>query len=172
MISIQTIAGGVIAVTAALGSYKMTANSYEAKISKMETRSATAARVAESKNREIELLGLELMGMVSQRDAARNQELNVVERIITKKVIEYVKNPDAGKCNIPGEFVQLHDTAARGGGVSETSEASGAIDAAPARITDTEVIVVVTDNYNVCHGIRNQLLSLQDWVKLSITLGE
>ena len=88
-------------------------------------------------------------------------------KIVTKEVIKYVQSPSAGKLIIPDEWVRIHDTAAIGpeylqGDPIATSEPNDST----AKITDIEALEIVTNNYSSYHEIYNQLIDLQDWVKL------
>jgi len=88
-------------------------------------------------------------------------------KIVTKEVIKYVQSPSAGKLIIPDEWVRIHDTAAVGpeylqGDPIATSKPNDSA----TKITDIETLEIVTNNYSSYHEIYNQLIDLQDWVKL------
>ena len=88
-------------------------------------------------------------------------------KIVTKEVIKYVQSPSAGKLIIPDEWVRIHDTAAIGPEYlqGEPVAATKPNDSAT-KITDIETLEIVTNNYSSYHEIYNQLIDLQDWVKL------
>ena len=94
----------------------------------------------------------------------RNKKREVVTKYINKEVIKYVQSDIAGKCDLPNEWVQLHDNAARNSITRNTDTTTEPNDSASG-ITDIEVLGVVTDNYQSCHQIRDQLIELQDWAR-------
>jgi len=126
-----------------------------------------AATRASERAREVERLTQDRIALAAELEAARTQEREVVERIVTKEVIRYVQNPDHGQLVLPGDWVRLHDFAAlgAGGGVPGASLPSGGAYADTARVTDADAIAVVADNYGTCHEIRDQLQALQRWVR-------
>lgn len=172
MIPIPTsvVVGAVASVAAFSIGFKVSADLYDSKIQKIRAEQAEVALEAANRNRMIEQLGLELSGIISERNALRNQRRKVVEKVITKKVIEYVQTDVAGQCDIPDEFVRIHDHSASGR-VSGTTEAPGTSPASATGITDTEVLEVVTANYDACHEIRDKLISLQEWTTGAYSLG-
>ena len=97
----------------------------------------------------------------------KKQKNKVHTKIVTKEVIKYVQNPNAGKLIIPTEWVRIHDTAAIGpeylqGDPVTTAEPN----ASASKITDIDALEIVTDNYVSYHEIYNQLIDLQEWVRL------
>jgi len=92
------------------------------------------------------------------------QKQKVVTKYLTKEVIKYVKNDDAGKCVLPYEWVRIHDTAARNSITGDADTTTSTNDIA-ARVTDIDALEVVTDNYQTCNAIRDQLKGLQAWAK-------
>lgn len=96
----------------------------------------------------------------------------ITQRVVTEYVdrIVYVK----GKTNevvkeipvyipadsmLPGGFRLLHDAAVR----SEFPESARSADASPVNTQD--VARTVAENYGTCNEFREQLVSLQDWVR-------
>lgn len=62
--------------------------------------------------------------------------------------------------DLPGGWRLLHDAAARGESVPDTSAIA---DAAP--VTAQDAATTVIDNYAASHEIAQRLISLQDWVR-------
>lgn len=58
-------------------------------------------------------------------------------------------------------WVQLHDAAARG----DDAKTSSYSDGTPSGIADSIALATVVSNYAICHSYRQQLISLQDWVR-------
>lgn len=75
---------------------------------------------------------------------------------ITKEVPIYVPYDS---CTLPGGFRVLHDAAAS----NEFPDASRITDAAS--VNAQVAAGTVVENYATCYQIREQLISLQDWVK-------
>lgn len=150
-----------IAASAASG-WRVTAWYYQSEISDMRADKARAAQQAESANRKIELLGLELAGVVSERDAYRNRKQRTVEIEVSRDVIKYVQNPAIARCDLADDWVRVHDRAASGG-MSEDTQPPGTVDAAARAVTDADALMVVTENYGACRNTQNQLIALQEW---------
>ena len=151
----------VVTIAFSLGA-KLSSMYYGNKISLKDKAIAESILKSEKANREIERLGFELMNNVALLNIERNKESEIVKVEVVKKVIEYVQSPNSGKCDIPASFVRIHNSAT---GLSPNSESSSEINAGAKRITDVDLLPVVTGNYATCIDVRNQLLSLQDWVK-------
>jgi len=81
-------------------------------------------------------------------------------RTITKKVKVYVPYPVDRV--VPFGFVRVLNAAARGEQLPETA---GSADAKPSGVQLSTVASNVAGNYTTCRAVRQQLISLQDWVK-------
>ena len=160
----QVLALVAASLISAASGWKVTSWYYQSQISDMLLDAAQAAQEARDLNDKIEVMGLELAGVVSERDAARRQKARDLQRVITRKVIEYVQNPDIERVYLPSEWVRLHDSAASGR-VPEDADPAGATDDPAVGVTDADAIAVVTDNYGICTDTRNQLIGLQEWAK-------
>lgn len=139
----------------------------EAQIALMRLEAQQAATEASEQARRLERLMQDRIVLAAELEALRNQEREVVERIVTQEVIRYVQSPDHGQLVLPGDWVRIHDAAAlgaRSGLPAATFPSAGAY-ADAARITDADSIAVVADNYGTCHEIRDQLQALQSWVR-------
>ena len=160
----QVLALVAASLISAASGWKVTSWYYQSQISDMLLDAAQAAQEARELNDRIEVMALELSGVVSERDAARRQKARDLQRVVVRKVIEYVQNPDIERVHLPPEWVRLHDTAASGR-MSEDAGPTGATDDTAEGVTDADAIAVVTDNYGICTDTRNQLIGLQEWAK-------
>lgn len=101
----------------------------------------------------------------------QSEQHAVTDRVVTEYVdrIVYVKGKTneivkeipvyiSGHSMLPGGFRLLHDTAVRGGFSISTRSA----DAQPVPTQDAARTIV--ENYGTCNEVREQLLSLQDWI--------
>lgn len=114
----------------------------------------------------IEQLRTEKTQAVMEAATLRQQEQEVVTKTVTKEVIKYVQSDIAGKCDLPNQWVRIHDTAARGQvDLPDDRDSTAESDEDPSGITDIEALSTVTENYGTCQEIRNQLISLQEWVR-------
>ena len=120
---------------------------------------AQAQTKASERLRKIEQLNAENAALVAQNAALRNQEREVITNTITNEVIRYVQTPSATVCALDADGVRIHNAAASGD-VSGLSGPSSGFDASAA-----EVVTTVTANYATCHAVRDQLVSLQEWVR-------
>lgn len=136
-------------------------------IAALRLQAQEAATEASEQAREIERLTQDRIALAAELDALRNQEREVVERIVEKEVIRYVQDPDHGQLVLPGEWVRIHDIAAVGAGSGLPGPAfpSAGSYADAARVTDADSIAVIADNYGTCHAISDQLQALQAWVR-------
>ena len=100
----------------------------------------------------------------SEAITLRNRKREVVTKYVNKEVIRYVQSDNAGKCDLPNQWVSVHDYAARNSIARETRTAPEPNDDASG-ITDIEALGVVTENYQSCHQIRDQLIELQEWAR-------
>ena len=88
----------------------------------------------------------------------------VVTQYINKEVIKYVQADTTGMCDMPAEWVRLHDIAARNN-IAGDADSTAVTNDSAARITDIDALEVVTENYLTCNEVREQLMNLQEWVK-------
>lgn len=121
-----------------------------------QTEIARKQRVVESQR-----LQNNIKDLISQNRQLAEKKQKTVTEYVNKEVIRYVQSPDAGTCQFNDQWVRVYDSAA---GMSETDTAAGT-DADATRITDIEVLENATGNYATCHDIRQDLISLQDWVR-------
>ena len=87
-----------------------------------------------------------------------------VDRIIyvkgkTNEVVKEIPVYIPADSMLPGGFRLLHDAAVR----SDFPESARSADASPVNTQD--VARTVTENYGACNEFREQLVSLQDWVR-------
>ena len=152
-----------LAMSGACG-WRVTAWYYEAEISDMRADKAKSALEASEANRKIELMALDLSAAISERDAARNRQARVVELETTKEVIRYVQNPAIPRCDLPPDWVRIHDTAA-GSELPENAGAARAVDGNARAVTDADALQIVSVNYAIYHRTKNQLIALQEWAR-------
>jgi hypothetical protein len=80
---------------------------------------------------------------------------------IVKYVDKYITKESDTKCVIPNNFVILHDSAAH----SKVPDSARLTNENPSGVTLSTTAKTVTENYATCNEIRDQLSSLQKWVK-------
>jgi hypothetical protein len=137
------------------GGYWVAHLRYSAVIADINTELSEGARLAEKAAKEHS-------NAVVTEAVAVDVQREIVYKTITKEVIKYVQNPDAGKCVIPVDGVQLHDNAATARMPTATTITNGS--PRPA-ITDIELLNKVVDNYETCNAIRDRLTALQSWAR-------
>lgn len=136
----------------------------DAAMSALQRDLADANARASEEARRAEQLAQERTSLAAEAEALRNQEREVVTRTVTQEVIKYVQTPVATSCGPDPEFVRIHDAAASGR-MPGSSDTSGQPDAEADGVTNADLLSVVTDNYSRCQATRDQLLSLQEWVR-------
>jgi hypothetical protein len=81
--------------------------------------------------------------------------------VIIQRVPEFITKESDDRCDVPNGFVVLHDSASK----NEIPDTSSSTDADPSGIKISEVATTVVGNYTTCHEVREQLSSLQEWVR-------
>jgi len=139
-----------------LGTYNLGRNHSEAvaEAERQELRAAHAEEVArlEKLKRRVEIRYMDRVRVVKEKG---EETVKYVEKLVTKE--------DDSKCDISSGFVELHDSAAENR--LPNPGASGSADGTTTGVALSEVGRVIVTNYNVCHQIREQLKSLQEWVR-------
>jgi hypothetical protein len=127
-------------------------------------RIATANNARLTATLDIERLRRQLSGSVAREILAEMDAEAARSQIVTREVIRYVESPDAGRCALPEQWVQIHDNAA---GLPGTVVTAGHADGASAGLagnapplTDADALKVVTANYQTCH---QQLVKARGW---------
>ncbi len=146
-----------------LAGWQVNAWRYQAKISDMQNKALESAKKAENAARKIEELNRDISSRIDENNALKAQKQKIVTRTVNHEVIKYVKS-DVPKCDLSNKWVQLHDAAASGR-VSEISDTASKSNVETPKVTDDQAIITVTENYATCQEVRQQLESLQEWVK-------
>jgi hypothetical protein len=157
---------GVAAVLGAVfaGGYKVASSHYGGIIA--ETRAQHLEAVSEA-NRQSALVNeanRKASAAIAEAEALRNQEREVVTKLITKEVIKYVETDNARECGFTDAGVRLHDAAARGS-MPEIPDTTSVVDDAAIAATNAEIMLTVTDNYKTCNQTADRLTMLQRWLK-------
>lgn len=82
-----------------------------------------------------------------------------------EKIVEYVdryitKEIDS-RCTIPVSVVELHDSAAK----NKLPDTTRVANESPSGVALSTTTKTVVENYNLANEIRQQLISLQDWIR-------
>jgi hypothetical protein len=144
----------------ALSGWRVTSWYYQAEIAQERSERLVEASKAQETARKLEVMALELSGVVSERDAFRHREIRTVERVVNRDIIRIAQS-DAPRCDLSNDWVRVHDKSASG--MPEDTDSSGSITDTPAAITDIDALGVVTTNYAICQDTRATLISLQEW---------
>lgn len=80
--------------------------------------------------------------------------------IVVKEVPVYITNQADQQCRLTTGFATLHDAAAK-----NTEPVMPPDVNAPIKLALSDATTTIVKNYNTCHEIREQLISLQDWVR-------
>ncbi len=166
-LSVTTKIKLILLIVAAAGAFfagwQVNAWRYQAKISDMQNKALESAKKAENDARKIEELNRHITNKIDENNALKAQKQKIVTKTINREVVKYVKS-DTPKCDLSNNWVQLHDAAASGR-VSEISDSASESNAEAPKVTDDQAIITVTENYATCQEVRQQLESLQEWVK-------
>ncbi len=147
----------------ATGGWKATSLYYQAEIAGMRLDKAKAAQEAERLNHALSVAGSALSVAISERDAARLREIEIVEREVYVNVIKYRDLPPVmpvdGVCTLDPAWVRLHDRAA-GSRVPEATSSPGSPDEGAAY---ADALETVTTNYATCNRLRSQVIGWQEF---------
>lgn len=112
---LAVIAGvGILAIGSYAAGWAVNGWKWEAKYDKREANLAVAHAEAVEAARAEERASAAITVTVGDTHAEKEAEIKVVERVVTKKVIEYVQAPYAGKCDLPVSWVRLDTLSAVG----------------------------------------------------------
>jgi hypothetical protein len=125
---------------------------YISKINKIEADSQSLRAELEKKNSEI-IQNVIIEYIDRERIIYKN-------KIVYRDVIKEVLMP--AQCPMTNGWVEVHDAAA-----TQTVPIIGDNYDQNSNYNDIDALMVVVDNYTTCHQIRNQLIALQDWVRLN-----
>jgi len=146
----------------AIGGWRVTANHYQAEIAGMRLDKAKAAAEAEKLNHSLSVAGLALSAAISERDAARLQEIQIVEREVYVSVFKYRNRPGVvpvdGVCLIDSDWLHIHNAAS--GGVPEVTPGPSSADEVA---TYADTLEAVTTNYATCHKLRATVIGWQEF---------
>lgn len=148
--NVKVLMGLAVLALAAWGGWEWRDRSADLEMSELLREQAKARQQWDSDMLDI---SIDLARTAIERDKARSKEA----RVITKEVIRYVQNPDAGTCTFPDDGVLLYDRAWRNAG---TVSGDGVHADPAARISDIEILQAATHNAAACGEIRAALL---DW---------
>jgi hypothetical protein len=92
------------------------------------------------------------------------EKLKVIKEkgdVIIQKVPEYISKDSDAKCDVPNGFVVLHNSAVK----NEVPDTTREFNEESSGVELSTVAKTVAGNYTTCNEVREQLKSLQDWVK-------
>jgi hypothetical protein len=81
--------------------------------------------------------------------------------VIIQKVPEYISKESDAKCDVPNGFVVLHNSAVK----NEIPNTTREFNEESSGVELSTVAKTVAGNYTTCNEVKEQLKSLQDWVK-------
>lgn len=153
------ILAALVAVAASLAGAFWAGHEWRDKECDLSSAGAKVENVTQARETEAER---ERRSQVIARDVVAELEADEPEvRTITKEVIRYVETPSDDRCELPPDWVQLHDRAAR---LTADGGAPGGGDGTPGGVTDAHALEVVTDNYKACNTWRTRLVGCQRFV--------
>jgi len=146
----------------AIGGWRVTANHYQAQIAQTELEKMEAVEKAKQLSHDLSMAGLALSGAISERDAARLQEIRIVEREVYVSIVKYRNRPPVlpvdGVCFIDADFMHIHNAAS--GGVPAIAGSPGSTDEVA---TYADTLETVTSNYATCNKLRSTVIGWQEF---------
>ena len=130
--------------------YSKAESKYTAVLNKLEVDSYRLKAELEKKNSEI-IQDVIIEYVDREKVIYKNQ-------VVYRDVIKEVMVPS--QCPMTNAWINVHDSAA-----TQTQPSVGENANEYSNYSDIDALNVVIDNYSTCYQIRNQLITLQDWVK-------
>lgn len=152
MIQVLAVAGGMLAVLAFVGGYNVGSRQANKKLVELQTSVEVSKKLHEAELERLTRRGKELEGQLKTRKA----QIQTVTKETVREIPLLVSD---GKCLSAG-WVRVHDAAVAG-----VSVASREPDGAAGEVTAARAAEVVVSNYGECLAWREQLISLQEWVR-------
>lgn len=146
----------LVAIVAASITYKYVSNHFEVVIMKMEKETADL----KTKQAELTAAANKVTVQVVTEYVDRVKVVKEKGDTIVKEVPVYITTQADNQCTLTEGFASIHDAAAK----NEVPVVPANPDA-PLGVPLSDVTSTVVENYTTCHEIREQLISLQDWVK-------
>lgn len=163
LLSPQVLILAAAMALSATGGWKATSLYYQAEIAGMRLDKANAAQEAEKLNHALSEAGSALSIAISERNAARLDEIQIVEREVYVSVIEYRNRPAVrpvnGVCHLDPDWVRLHDRATGSRVPAATSSTSSPDEGA----AYADALETVTTNYATCNRLRSQVIGWQEF---------
>lgn len=167
--NVKVVAVVVAMAAASLFSYKLASNLKQIEIEKLGKeyelyKSNSAKERAEmlARNQELEAKSSEVTVQVLTKYVNRVNVVKEKGEEIVREVPIYITKESDAKCVIPIGFVRVHDAATRG---EKVPDSTGPANERPTDIKLSEATETITGNYGTCNQVREQLKSLQEWVK-------
>jgi hypothetical protein len=151
-----SVIAGVAYVT-----HTTTASSYQVKLANIEAENARL----DAENKELGIKASEKTTEVVTKYVDRVKVVREKGDTIVKEVPIYVTKEANEQCKLTQGFADVHDAAAKNEPVKPNADVNKPLDKTLAEATG-----VVTDNYKKFHETREQLMSLQEWVKTQSNL--
>lgn len=153
-----------IVILSALSTWKIATWKYGLDIAELNAKVTESNLNAQKLKNEIDVLNNAKSLLAGQLFEERKKKQQVVTKYVDKEIIKYVQSDVAGKCNLPDNWVRIHDLSATGDKARDTNP-TGKPDGDAGAVTDVEAITVVSGNYRSCNRTRDQLIELQNWIK-------
>jgi len=97
----------------------------------------------------------------------QNQKTKVKTQLVTKEVIKYVQNPNAGQLVFNDDWVRIYDSAIiRHQYLQGDTNPTAELDVRSHKITDIDVLENATSNYAKFNELSDRFIGLRNWVRL------
>ncbi len=108
------IAAAISAILSAGGTWKVLNTAHKLEIAELKNVAWQAEIAAQNTKTEIDLSNSQLAQAVAETHELKNRKRETVTKYVNKKVIEYVKSPNAGECVLNAEWVRAYNAAYSG----------------------------------------------------------
>jgi len=132
--------------------YQSAANKWEARVNKAEAKQTRLVL-------ELERVQAGNAYLLEESLAESLNEQQIKKEVIYREVVKYREDPNADKCILPAEWVQISNSAAGLPGSTETTSGSDGT------ASDSQALIVVTDNYAICLKEIEKLKTLQEYAR-------
>jgi hypothetical protein len=137
--------------------------SWKAKFEDTARQLAETRRLAEQRKAQIEAQQSQISVYAERLMRQQEEHAVIVAQEVQEAIREYAENPDIRRCELDPEFVRLHDERARNFGMPGVADSPALANGGAGRITDVDLLTVVSDNYQQCHRWRRKWVGWMAW---------
>lgn len=135
-------------------------------LAEIEAEAAMNLAAFEREARQVDTLRAAVTKRNAELIEVKRQAETARARVITREVVRYeTENPDAGRCDLPADWLRVHDAAGDPGLPAAAGSAPVPNDTPARAVTDADALRVITENYQTCLSEFTRLRQWQEWYR-------